>query len=29
MTSEYVMTNLTHYEMIPGRYHGCVPVAAK
>ncbi|QJW92253.1 gluconate 2-dehydrogenase subunit 3 family protein [Spirosoma taeanense] len=29
MSSEYVMTNLTHYEMIPGRYHGCVPVPAK
>jgi len=29
MTSEYVMTNLTHYELIPGRYHGCVPVPAK
>ncbi len=27
MNSEYVMTNLTHYEMIPGRWHGCVPVA--
>ncbi|WP_373515164.1 gluconate 2-dehydrogenase subunit 3 family protein [Persicitalea sp.] len=27
MNSEYVMTNLTHYEMIPGRFHGCVPVA--
>ena len=26
MNSEYVMTNLTHYEMIPGRYLGCVPV---
>ncbi len=26
MNSEYVMTNLTHYEMIPGRFHGCVPV---
>jgi hypothetical protein len=26
MSSEYVMTNLTHYEMIPARYHGCVPV---
>ena len=26
MNSEYVMTNLTHYEMIPARYHGCVPV---
>ena len=29
MSSEYVMTNLTGYEMMPGRYHGCVPVAAK
>jgi hypothetical protein len=27
MSSEYVMTNITHYEMIPARYHGCVPVA--
>ncbi|MCF0058153.1 gluconate 2-dehydrogenase subunit 3 family protein [Dyadobacter sp. CY356] len=27
MSSEYVMTNLTHFEFIPGRYHGCVPVA--
>lgn len=26
MTSEYVMTNLTHFEFIPARYHGCVPV---
>ena len=26
LNSEYVMTNLTHYEMIPSRYHGCVPV---
>lgn len=26
MSSQYVMTNLTHYEMIPGRFHGCVPV---
>ena len=26
MASEYVMTNITHYEMIPGRFHGCVPV---
>ncbi len=26
MNSEYVMTNITHYEMIPGRWHGCVPV---
>ncbi|CAA9274574.1 MAG: Gluconate 2-dehydrogenase subunit 3 family protein [uncultured Cytophagales bacterium] len=29
LTSEYVMTNLTKYEMMPGRYHGCVPVAAR
>ena len=29
MSSEYVMTNLTKYEMVPGRYHGCVPVPAK
>ncbi|WP_460909498.1 gluconate 2-dehydrogenase subunit 3 family protein [Spirosoma areae] len=29
MSSEYVMTNLTHYEFIPGRYHGCVPVNEK
>ena len=29
MTSEYVMTNLTHYEMAPGRYLGCVPVKPK
>ena len=28
MNSEYVMTNLTHFEFIPGRYHGCVPVNA-
>lgn len=26
MNSEYVMTNITHYELVPGRYHGCVPV---
>lgn len=26
MSSEYVMTNLTHFEFIPARYHGCVPV---
>lgn len=25
MTSEYVMTNVTHYEMAPARYKGCVP----
>ena len=29
LTSEYVMTNLTKYEMVPGRYHGCVPVSSK
>lgn len=28
MTSEYVMTNLTQYEMVPGRYNGCVPVSS-
>ena len=28
MSSEYVMTNLTHYQMIPGHYYGCVPVPA-
>ncbi len=26
MSSEYVMTNLTKYELVPGRFHGCVPV---
>ncbi|MCC9134816.1 gluconate 2-dehydrogenase subunit 3 family protein [Pontibacter silvestris] len=26
MNSEYVMTNLTNYQMIPGHYYGCVPV---
>ena len=29
MSSEYVMTNLTHYQFIPGHYYGCVPVKAK
>lgn len=29
MNSEYVMTNLTHYQMVPGHYYGCVPVPAK
>ncbi len=29
LTSEYVMTNLTHFEFAPGRYHGCVPVKQK
>lgn len=26
MSSEYVMTNITKYEMAPNRYLGCVPV---
>lgn len=26
LNSEYVMTNITHYEMVPGRYHGCIKV---
>jgi hypothetical protein len=26
LTSEYVMTNLRIFEMVPGRYHGCVPI---
>lgn len=29
MSSEYVMTNLTHYQFIPGHYYGCVPVPVK
>ncbi|WP_420148945.1 gluconate 2-dehydrogenase subunit 3 family protein [Spirosoma sp.] len=29
MSSEYVMTNLTHYQYIPGHYYGCVPVPQK
>ena len=24
--SEYFMTNISHFEFAPGRYHGCVPV---
>ncbi|CAN5490935.1 lactose 3-dehydrogenase subunit gamma LacC [soil metagenome] len=28
-TSEYVMTNLTNYNMVPGHFHGCVPVSSK
>ena len=28
MTSEYVMKNISKYEMVPGRYLGCVPVSA-
>ena len=27
LNSEYVMTNLTHYQFIPGHYYGCVPVS--
>lgn len=27
LSSEYVMTNLTHFQMAPGFYHGCVPVS--
>ncbi|MDI9867141.1 gluconate 2-dehydrogenase subunit 3 family protein [Flectobacillus sp. DC10W] len=26
MNSEYVMTNILHFNMAPGYYHGCVPV---
>lgn len=26
LNSEYVMTELIPYEMVPGRFHGCVPV---
>ena len=29
LSSEYVMTNLTHYQFIPGHYYGCVPVPQK
>jgi Gluconate 2-dehydrogenase subunit 3 len=29
MSSEYVMTNLTNFQFIPGHYYGCVPVQAK
>lgn len=28
-TSEYVLTNLTNYNMVPGHYYGCVPVSSK
>jgi hypothetical protein len=27
-TSEYYMTNVQVYEMVPSRYHGCVPLKA-
>jgi hypothetical protein len=26
MTSKYVMTNITKYELVPGRYNGFAPV---
>ncbi len=26
LTSEYYMTNVQKFEMVPGRYHGCVPI---
>jgi hypothetical protein len=29
MNSEYVMTNLTNYQAVPGHYYGCVPVNSK
>ncbi|MBC8153229.1 MAG: gluconate 2-dehydrogenase subunit 3 family protein [Bacteroidetes bacterium] len=29
LSSEYVMTNLTHFQMAPGYYRGCVPVTPK
>ncbi|GAB3255424.1 lactose 3-dehydrogenase subunit gamma LacC [Larkinella harenae] len=29
MTSEYVMNNIVRYQMIPGFYHGCIPVVAQ
>ncbi|MFT4032153.1 MAG: gluconate 2-dehydrogenase subunit 3 family protein [Siphonobacter sp.] len=25
-TSEYYMTNVSHYQLVPGHYFGCVPV---
>lgn len=27
LNSKYVMTNITKYELVPGRFHGTVPVA--
>jgi hypothetical protein len=29
MGSQYVMTEIQKYEMIPGRFHGCFPLATK
>lgn len=28
LTSQYYLTNVQVYELVPGRFHGCVPVAA-
>ena len=28
-SSEYVLTNVMHYDMIPGKFVGCVPVEDK
>lgn len=28
-TSEFFLTKVHVYELVPGRYHGCVPVSAK
>lgn len=29
LTSQYVMTNVLKYELVPGRYHPCVPASTK
>lgn len=26
-TSEYYLTNIAHYQLVPGFYHGCVPIS--
>lgn len=26
-TSQYVLTKIEHYQMVPGRFHGCVKIA--
>jgi hypothetical protein len=26
LTSKYVLTEINHYEMVPGRFHGCVTI---
>ncbi len=26
-TSEYYLTNVAHYQLVPGFYHGCVPIS--